>query len=68
MCMSREGQGCTFKGKPGGRRGLFKCGAGGGGGIEKAGPGRNWGCLSNRSGQYSLRSMILSNLTFQQAS
>ena len=39
-----------------------------GGGIEKAGPGRNWGCLSNRRGQYSLRSMILSNLTFQQAS
>lgn len=45
--MSREGQGRTFKGKPGGRRGLFKCGAGKGrgAGIEKActGPGRNWG-------------------------
>lgn len=37
--MSREGQGRTFKGKPGGRRGLFKCGAGRGRGegeIEKA--------------------------------
>ena len=46
MCMSREGQGCTFKGKTGGRRGLFKCGAGGrkgGGRADREGPGRNWG-------------------------
>ena len=52
----------------GGYLNVERGGGGGGGGIEKAGPGRNWGCLSNRSGQYSLRSMILSNLTFQQAS